>query len=67
MRLILGRCPFSSLVQYVGRFFASEARKSCHHFGSPEQESAALIYNYSPTYTLQITNGSYEQIYFFGG
>jgi len=52
--------------QYMGRFFASEARKNCHHFPSPEQERAALIYNYSPTYTMNITNGSYEQIYFFG-
>ena len=51
--------------QYVGRFFAGEARKNCHHFPSQEQEYTSLIYNYAPVYTMEITGGDYEQIYFF--
>ena len=52
-------------VQYMGLFLAREARKSCHNFDSLKEESTALIYNYQPTYTEAITEGSYEQIYFF--
>ncbi|XP_051897044.1 gamma-glutamyl hydrolase [Pristis pectinata] len=43
-------------------FFVNEARKSLHYFPSPEEEKAALIYNYNPQY---IPASSYIQVYFF--
>lgn len=43
-------------------FFVNEARKNFHHFPSPEEEKAALIYNYSPRY---VPTSSYIQVYFF--
>jgi hypothetical protein len=40
------------------------ARKNSNEFPSPEEEQAALIYNYVPTYTGR--NGStFEQCYLF--
>uniref|UniRef100_A0A672HX08 folate gamma-glutamyl hydrolase n=1 Tax=Salarias fasciatus TaxID=181472 RepID=A0A672HX08_SALFA len=35
---------------YTASFFVSEARKSQHRFSSPEEEDAALIYNFPPVY-----------------
>ena len=43
-------------------FFASEASRNGRAFDSPEAESAALIYNYSPLYNL---SQMFEQLYFF--
>jgi len=34
--------------QYMANFFVNEARKNFHSFPSYEEESRALIYNYSP-------------------
>ncbi|KAM3592932.1 uncharacterized protein V6R79_001958 [Siganus canaliculatus] len=48
---------------YMAEFFVTEARKSMHHFLSAEEETNALIYNYSPVYTGQ--SGSFEQKYYF--
>nr|XP_046227385.1 gamma-glutamyl hydrolase [Scatophagus argus] len=48
---------------YMAEFFVSEARKNMHKFESKEEESKALIYNYSPVYTGP--NGVFEQIYYF--
>ncbi|XP_023694234.1 gamma-glutamyl hydrolase [Paramormyrops kingsleyae] len=47
----------------LAEFFVNEARKSSHHFASPEDEASALIYSYTPVYTANVT--SYEQCYFF--
>ncbi|KAE8619469.1 hypothetical protein XENTR_v10009802 [Xenopus tropicalis] len=49
--------------QYFADFFVNEARKSQNHFLSEEEENAALIYNWTPTYTANISG--YEQAYFF--
>ena len=49
--------------QYMSNFLVNKARLSQHKFKTQEEEEAALIYNYNPSYT-----GSYsgfEQIYFF--
>lgn len=35
---------------YTASFFVSEAMKNQHRFSSPEEEEAALIYNFSPVY-----------------
>ncbi|XP_069552650.1 gamma-glutamyl hydrolase [Brachyistius frenatus] len=48
---------------YTAEFFVGEARKSFHTFQSEEEESKALIYNYSPVYTG--AEGIYSQIYLF--
>ncbi|KAJ8286134.1 hypothetical protein GJAV_G00034920 [Gymnothorax javanicus] len=47
----------------LSQFFVNEARKSLHHFATTEEESAALIYNYTPVNTA--SDCSYEQCYFF--
>ncbi|KAM4746944.1 gamma-glutamyl hydrolase-like [Rhinophrynus dorsalis] len=49
--------------QYFANFFVNEARKSQNHFPSAEEEAASLIYNWTPTYTANISG--YEQTYFF--
>ncbi|KAI3369676.1 hypothetical protein L3Q82_024518 [Scortum barcoo] len=36
---------------YTAIFFVSEAKKSQHHFSSPEEESKALIYNFPPVFS----------------
>jgi gamma-glutamyl hydrolase len=51
------------LTQYVSNFFVNEARLSQHKFETPEEETASLIYNYSPFYTGNISN--FEQCYIF--
>ncbi|XP_068566337.1 gamma-glutamyl hydrolase-like [Cebidichthys violaceus] len=48
---------------YMSEFFVNEARKNFHRFGSEEEESKALIYNYNPVYAAP--DRLYEQIYFF--
>ncbi|XP_054250668.1 gamma-glutamyl hydrolase [Indicator indicator] len=48
---------------YIADFFINEARKSLHHFPTEEEETKALIYNYTPIYTG--TFSSFQQIYFF--
>jgi hypothetical protein len=40
------------------------ARKNSHQFPSPEEEQAALIYNYAPTHTGK-HGSTFEQCYFF--
>ncbi|PNF43259.1 Gamma-glutamyl hydrolase [Cryptotermes secundus] len=50
--------------QYFANFFVNEARKNSHQFPSPEEEDAALIYNYQATYTGQ-HGSAFEQCYFF--
>uniref|UniRef100_W5NDC4 folate gamma-glutamyl hydrolase n=1 Tax=Lepisosteus oculatus TaxID=7918 RepID=W5NDC4_LEPOC len=47
----------------LAEFFVNEARKSSHHFSNPEDEEAALMYNYVPMFTSAFT--SYNQVYFF--
>lgn len=49
--------------QYMSNVFVNKARLSQHKFKSQEEEEAALIYNYSPSYTGRYTN--FEQVYFF--
>eukprot|EP01116_Phalansterium_solitarium_P015696 TRINITY_DN3492_c0_g1_i1.p2 TRINITY_DN3492_c0_g1~~TRINITY_DN3492_c0_g1_i1.p2 ORF type:complete len:308 (+),score=88.69 TRINITY_DN3492_c0_g1_i1:55-978(+) len=51
-------------MQYFGRFFVNEARKSTHAFPSQEAEQAALIYNYQPVYT-EPFDADFEQCYVF--
>ncbi|KAM8731594.1 gamma-glutamyl hydrolase [Acanthopagrus schlegelii] len=48
---------------YMAQFFVNEARKNMHRFESEDEESKALIYNYSPVYTGR--ESSFEQKYFF--
>ncbi|OCT90246.1 gamma-glutamyl hydrolase [Xenopus laevis] len=49
--------------QYLADFFVNEARKSQNHFPTEKEENAALIYNWTPIYTANISG--YEQAYFF--
>ncbi|XP_067836270.1 gamma-glutamyl hydrolase [Heptranchias perlo] len=46
---------------YMADFFVNEARKNYHYFSDGTEEAKALIYNYAPVYTGNIS--SYEQIY----
>ncbi|OCT76859.1 hypothetical protein XELAEV_18032062mg [Xenopus laevis] len=48
---------------YMAEFFVNEARKSSHHFTEEEDETKALIYNYFPKNTGNIS--VFEQMYFF--
>ncbi|XP_036377002.1 gamma-glutamyl hydrolase [Megalops cyprinoides] len=48
---------------FMADFFVNEARKSSHRFPSKEEESEALIYQYSATYTGK--KSAFEQIYLF--
>jgi len=49
-------------MQYFSRFFVNEARLSNHHFSTPGEEEAALIYQWSPLYTEDIVS-DFEQAY----
>ncbi|XP_066449478.1 gamma-glutamyl hydrolase-like [Eleutherodactylus coqui] len=49
--------------QYIANFFVNEARKNPNHFSNTKEEESALIYNWRPTYTANISG--YEQVYFF--
>jgi len=51
-------------MQYMADFFIQEARKSTHHYPSPQIESASLIYNYPAVYTAS-TDPTFQQAYFF--
>ncbi|XP_037362006.1 gamma-glutamyl hydrolase [Talpa occidentalis] len=48
---------------YLAEFFVSEARKNNHHFESKAEEDAALIYQFRPVYTGNIS--SFQQSYIF--
>uniref|UniRef100_A0AC11DPD3 Gamma-glutamyl hydrolase n=1 Tax=Ovis aries TaxID=9940 RepID=A0AC11DPD3_SHEEP len=48
---------------YLAEFFVAEARKSNHHFQSDVEENKALIYQYRPTYTGNVS--SFQQSYIF--
>lgn len=48
---------------YLSEFFVSEARKNNHHFESDVEEDEALIYQYRPVYTGNIS--SFQQSYIF--
>ncbi|XP_037659412.1 gamma-glutamyl hydrolase [Choloepus didactylus] len=48
---------------YLAEFFVSEARKNNHCFDSQEEEQKALIYQFHPTYTGNIS--SFQQCYMF--
>ena len=51
------------VTQYMSNFFVNEARYSKHKFNTTEEEHSALIYNYCPVYTGDISN--FEQCYMF--
>ncbi|KAM5172480.1 gamma-glutamyl hydrolase-like [Mantella aurantiaca] len=51
------------LSQYMANFFVNEARKNLNHFPNAKEEESALIYNWSPIYTGNISG--YEMVYFF--
>ncbi|XP_066122302.1 gamma-glutamyl hydrolase [Saccopteryx bilineata] len=48
---------------YLAEFFVSEARKNDHHFESDVEEDKALIYQFHPVYTGNIS--SFQQSYIF--
>ncbi|KAM7075836.1 gamma-glutamyl hydrolase [Molossus nigricans] len=48
---------------YLAEFFVSEARKNGHHFESDVEENEALIYQFHPVYTGNIS--SFQQSYIF--
>jgi hypothetical protein len=50
------------IAQYTSNYFVNQARNSTHSFPSPPAESAALIYNWAPIYSEEIT-GDFEQCY----
>ncbi len=54
-------------MQYLGKFFVNEARQSSHKFDSIQDETKALIYNYSPLFTGIIETDDYpeQQTYVF--
>ncbi|GCB71206.1 hypothetical protein scyTo_0010951 [Scyliorhinus torazame] len=55
---------FSEAVQlawYLADFFVNEARKNSYHFSNTTEEEKALIYNYPPIYTGNISK--YDQIH----
>lgn len=49
------------IAQYTANFFVNQARGNFHAFATPEEEDAALIYNYAQAKT----TGSFVQEYFF--
>lgn len=58
----LPHSPDAILVtQYMSNFFVSETRKNNHSFSNVNEETAALIYNYSPVFT----NTDFEQCYYW--
>lgn len=52
-------------MQYLGRFFANEARKSNHAFPTASEEMKALIYNFNPAFTGNLTDDYPEQQTYF--
>ena len=57
---------YASIVanQWTARFFVNEARKNARAFPSEDAENDALIWNWSPEYTIRVMKG-YAQTYFF--
>ncbi|XP_078072379.1 gamma-glutamyl hydrolase-like [Mustelus asterias] len=53
------------VTSYMAEFFVNEARKNWHQFCNETEEKNALIYNYAPIYTENIS--SFEQIYIIDG
>lgn len=51
------------VTQFMSNFFVNQARLNQHKFATQEEEDAALIYNYDPVYTGNVSN--FEQCYFF--
>ena len=51
------------VTQYMSNFFVNQARLNHHKFSSTEEEAEALIYNFAPVYTGNISG--FEQCYFF--
>nr|XP_060467485.1 gamma-glutamyl hydrolase [Panthera onca] len=49
---------------YLAEFFVAEARKNSHHFESDVEENKALIYQFRPVYTGNISS-SFQQSYIF--
>ncbi|KAJ7993951.1 hypothetical protein DPEC_G00260000 [Dallia pectoralis] len=47
----------------LAEFFVNEGKRNLHYFNQSEEEAMALIYNYTPIYTGNIS--AYEQAYFF--
>ncbi len=50
-----------AVTQYTANFFVQQARLSTHSYSTWEDESAALIYNYTPVRT----DGDFVETYFF--
>ncbi|GCC36955.1 gamma-glutamyl hydrolase-like isoform X2 [Chiloscyllium punctatum] len=50
---------------YMANFFVNEARKNWHRFSDEVEEGNALIYNYVPVYTGNVS--SFQQIYIING
>ncbi|XP_045416653.1 gamma-glutamyl hydrolase [Lemur catta] len=48
---------------YLAQFFVNEARKNNHHFASESEEQKALIYQFYPVFTGNIS--SFQQCYIF--
>nr|KAF6326315.1 gamma-glutamyl hydrolase [Pipistrellus kuhlii] len=48
---------------YLAEFLVSEAQKNDHHFESVAEENKALIYQFHPVYTGNIS--SFQQVYIF--
>lgn len=48
---------------WLQRYFVNEARANSRGFPTPDAEAAALIYNYSPVYTGNVSG--FEQVYLF--
>ncbi|XP_061121988.1 gamma-glutamyl hydrolase [Syngnathus typhle] len=51
------------LTFYMAEFFVGEARKNLHRFATKDEESQALIYNFSPVRAS--AESVFEQIYYF--
>jgi gamma-glutamyl hydrolase len=54
-------------MQYIADFFVTEVRNNHHKFPTVQEETAALIYNYAPTYTGDDTSDDTpdQQTYYF--
>jgi len=50
------------IAQYTSNYFVNQARNCAHTFPSVSSESAALIYNWAPLFSEEIT-GDFEQCY----
>lgn len=57
--------PAIRATQYIANFFVDQARQNNQAFATPEEEQAALIYNYCPVYIANLYKSSFQQAYFF--